>query len=290
VTRQLQNYPNLKLQFPIRLHLICVQDLSELLGCTLVIAAHADDEAVACGGLLQRMRAPVVVICTDGAPRDEYFWRQYGSRSAYAHIRAREASRAAQAVRVREIDLLPSFTSEEIFVDQELFRRIPQAMECVLQVAARVRPDAVLTLAYEGGHPDHDACNFLGRQLASDLRVPVWEAPLYQRAGASMIVQRFISCSGGEVQVDISPEELARKKTMQAAYVSQSDVLKMFDPRQETLRPMAQYDYSRPPHDGPLNYEAWGWPIRGWELCDQFMQYLNGERERLPQVAEQKIA
>lgn len=254
-------------------------DVRELLGRTLVMVAHADDEAVACGALLQRMREPAVVICTDGAPRDAYFWQAYGSRDEYARVRARESRRALQAVGVHEVHLLPEWEADGVLADQELFRRIPLAMRDLRSVAQRIAPEAILTLAYEGGHPDHDVCNFLGRQLAEEIQIPVWEAPVYHRAGSDqMTFQQFLFPTGEEVQLEISGEELARKRTMQAAYVSQRDVLTTFQPDLEMVRPMADYDYVQPPHEGTLNYEAWGWPIRGWQLCDQFQQFLNGEK------------
>ena len=56
--------------------------------------------------LLQKMREAVVVIATDGAPRDEFFWGRYGSREAYAAVRREEARRAAQVAGVRELVLL----------------------------------------------------------------------------------------------------------------------------------------------------------------------------------------
>jgi len=273
-----------------------VPDINEALGRTLVIVAHDDDEAVACGALLQRMRDPVVAICTDGAPRDEYFWKSYGSRAAYARYRADEVRAALHPVGVTHVELLSERDSfrrlsagrggelakrelDDTFVDQELFRHIPQAMERLLEVAHRTLPDCVLTLAYEGGHPDHDTCNFLGRQLADTLRIPVWEAPLYHRFNTEeMTVQRFLQESGQELRLTITDHELVRKAAMFASYASQREVLDLFDPRIEIVRPMRRYDYSRPPHEGTLNYEAWGWPIRGWELCDQFTQYLNAER------------
>jgi LmbE family N-acetylglucosaminyl deacetylase len=281
---------NYKLQIAFVCISFSVPDLSELSGRTLVVVAHPDDEAVACGSMLQRMRNPVVVICTDGAPRDDYFWRSYGSRTAYASFRKKEAERALGAVGVRNLEFLADH-EPETFIDQELFRRIPQAMQHLRRLSERKRPTAVLTLAYEGGHPDHDACNFLGRQLADELNVPAWEAPLYHRLPASRTaVQQFLESTRDTVRVEITRAELHRKRTMFAAYISQADVLETFDPAVEVLRPMANYDYSRPPHQGTLNYEAWGWPIRGWELCDQFTQYLNGEQEVVPGTTYKRTA
>ena len=67
-------------------------DIDVLLARTLVIVAHPDDEAAGCGVLLQRMREPVVLFATDGAPEDPYFWARYGSREAYGEMRREEAA------------------------------------------------------------------------------------------------------------------------------------------------------------------------------------------------------
>lgn len=248
-------------------------ELNELLGRTLVVVAHPDDDAVACGALLQRMREPHVVFCTDGAPRDEYFWRGYATREAYAHVRLQEAARAMQAAGVRDWGSV-ALVERDAFVDQELFRQLTGAMAWLRDFAMRAQPEAILTLAYEGGHPDHDACSFLARQLADEFAVPVWEAPLYHRAKlAKMTVQSFIRTDGTAVRIEITAEELVRKRAMFEAYESQRETLANFDPQVEVVRPMVAYDYSRPPHDGMLNYEAWGWSISGASVCEAFQQY-----------------
>ena len=54
-----------------------VANIAELLGRTLVLVAHPDDETAGCGALLQRMDEPIIVFATDGAPRDKYFWGKY---------------------------------------------------------------------------------------------------------------------------------------------------------------------------------------------------------------------
>src|ERR1051325_10476671 len=128
-----------------------MEQLAPLLGRTLVIVAHADDEAVACGGLLQRMREPVVLICTDGAPRDHYFWDKYGSREAYADVRRSEAKRALAHVGLTRVEFLPPDPNpEQQFVDQDLFLNIRAALARIERLVEAVRPEALLTLAYEG--------------------------------------------------------------------------------------------------------------------------------------------
>jgi LmbE family N-acetylglucosaminyl deacetylase len=251
---------------------------TELTGRVLVLVAHADDECVGYGALLQKMREPVLVIATDGAPRDEYFWRRHGSREAYAAVRREEARRAADVVGVCELVLLAE--EDARLEDQRLFLNLAAAYDLLRKLAERVRPEAIATLAYEGGHPDHDSCSVLGARLGEHLRVPVWEAPLYNRAGGDgrPRVQQFSCESGTEVQVEIAEAELARKRAMCAEYASQGDFLQTFDARREVVRPQARYDYARRPHAGPTNYECWQWWMRAEEVSAKFAEFVESGR------------
>lgn len=246
--------------------------LAPLLGKTLVLIAHPDDEAVGCGALLQRMKEPVVVFATDGAPHDPYFWEKAGSRAAYAELRRQEAQAALSLAGVCHIEFLQS--GDSFFTDQELFRRLGAAVESLSALVRRCRPQALLTLAYEGGHPDHDSCSFLASLLAPSFSLPVWEMPLYfRKADGAALCQQFRSLNGTEVALEPTPQEQKTKHKMLAAYASQGEVLKQFSAASEWFRPQAAYDYSQPPHSGVLNYEAWGWPIKGAEVSAAFTNF-----------------
>jgi N-acetylglucosamine malate deacetylase 2 len=253
--------------------------LTPLLNRTLLLVAHPDDESISCGALLQRMREPIVVYATDGGPHDEFFWRRYGSREKYVEIRRLEAQAACAAVGVPNENVLwlADDTGRQ-FQDQHLFRNLPAAAEALRKLVRTHQPNMILTLAYEGGHPDHDSCNFLGRQIATEFNLPAWEAPLYfRRADDNVLLQEFHSTNGTEIEFIPTAEELRRKRAMCEAYVSQKGVVAIFENNlRETFRPMAQYDYSRPPHEGVLNYEAWQWPIKGQQVADKFQEYLQG--------------
>src|SRR6266568_1251102 len=129
-----------------------------LLGRTLVLVAHPDDEAAGCGVLLQRIHQPIIVFATDGAPRDPFFWKKFGSRDAYGKVRRDESRQALAVLGVTQIEFLRGNDGYGAFADQELFRSLETASEAIRQLIEQYRPDALLTLAYEGGHPDHDAC------------------------------------------------------------------------------------------------------------------------------------
>ncbi len=247
------------------------RDLRPLLGRTMVLVAHPDDECISCGALLQRMREPVAVFATNGAPQDPYFWQQHGSREAYAKLRQEEARRALAHVGVSELTFLAE--RDAVLVDQELFRNLDAAYELLAEIARHKRPEAILTLAYEGGHPDHDSCSFLAAQVGHATGVPVWEAPLYRRKREELSVQEFLEPDGSEVLLYPTEEELARKLAMCREYSSQGDFLKIFGVEREIFRPQKKYDYSRPPHEGELNYERWQWTMTGREVSEGFERF-----------------
>jgi LmbE family N-acetylglucosaminyl deacetylase len=248
-------------------------NLDALLGRTIVLVPHHDDEAISCGILLQRMRSPLVVFATDGAPRDEFFWKRYGSRQAYAELRRDEAAKAMAIAGVKDFEFLPLLRGGAIFVDQELYQVIPQAIEAVSELITRHRADALLTLAYEGGHPDHDASAFIVSMLAREFRVSAWEMPIYSRPNGRPHRQAFLLETGEEIILQPTESEIRKKADMFRCYASQGALRDFFDPRRELFRPQVSYDYSQPPHTGKLNYEAWGWPISGRQLCEAFMTY-----------------
>ena len=249
--------------------------IDELLGRTLVLVAHPDDECIAFGGLLQRMREPTVVFATNGSPVDPYFWKQHGSREAYAALRRREALESMSAVRVKDVIFLADLPGGEALVDQELFRNLVAAFDLLADIVRRRMATALLTLAYEGGHPDHDSCSFLAAQLAKFAALPSWEAPLYHRnADGSGSFQQFITASGEEREVHATQEEEERKRQMCLAYPSQGDFLSRFQLSPEIVRPQIAYDYSRPPHAGKTNYEVWQWSMTAEDVSAAFTDFL----------------
>ncbi len=265
-----------------------------LTGRVLVLVAHADDESVGYGALLQKMREAVVVIATDCAPRDKYFWERFGSRERYALLRRDEARRAMELAKVRELVWLAD--EDGRLEDQRLFLNLTAAYEQLQELVRRVKPEAIATLAYEGGHPDHDSCSVLGWRLGEKFGLPVWEAPLYSRgyeealAGEAISagrrfgtqgrgrVQRFICENDEQVVVEIDAEELEIKRAMCAQYASQGDFLQTFDAGREVVRPQVNYMYEQSPHEGPTNYEQWQWWMSARDVSAKFVEFVEATR------------
>jgi LmbE family N-acetylglucosaminyl deacetylase len=251
-------------------------DLKQLLGRTMVLVAHPDDECVTCGGLLQRMSEAVVVYATDGSPKDPYFWKKHGSREVYSRLRQDEARRALDRVGVREVVFLAD--QEPRLVDQELFQNLGLAFELLLNEVKRRKPEAMLTLAYEGGHPDHDSCSVLAAEIGKMTGTPVWEAPLYRRRRNELSVEEFVEPNGTEIPYVPSAEEIQRKRQMCLEYPSQGDFLQIFGLEREMFRPQKKYDYSGPPHEGKLNYELWEWSMTGPQVSERLVEFQRAKK------------
>lgn len=250
-----------------------LSQLKPLLGRTLVIVAHPDDETISCGGLLQAMREPCVVFATDGAPEDDYFWRKYGTRERYAALREEEARAALSEVGVSEIEFLAN-QSETPLVDQYLYRSLPAAFAALSRIVERRCPECLLTLAYEGGHPDHDSVSFLSAQLGRAFSIPVWEAPLYHRnANGGGVYQQFVEERLEVIAHKVDGEKLAAKLRMLRCYKSQFNALPSFNSELERFRPQWIYDYSQRPHSGKLNYEVWHWRMTPEEVCAALVDF-----------------
>ncbi len=245
-------------------------------GRTLVLVPHPTGET-ACAGLLQRLRDALVVFATDGAPADAAFWRAYGSRQNYAAVRRVEAMGATSLAGAAGFEFLPDYVTHSQLADQQLYRVLPQAFAALRKLIRRYQPERLLVPAYEGGHPDHDACSTLGAMVRRHLGramvrrhlgISVWEMPFYHRSPAgALIFHRFQQRKGSEVMLVLSPHERRNRAVAAASYRSQHDLPRFLTAAVEHYRLQAEYDYSLPPHPGTVNYQAWEWPISPAEVC-----------------------
>src|SRR5205807_2460533 len=215
----------------------------------------------------------IVVFATDGAPHDEYFWGPYGSPEKYSQIRQEEAREALGIIGTE-----PIFLSDKVeggIADQELFNRLNGAVKAFDRVVEQIHPDCLVTLAYEGGHPDHDAACFIASHVGRNRGLPVWESPLYHRnADGAGAVQTFPRLTGREIELQVNGEALEKKLKMFHTYKSQKLVLEQSRPEVEQFRPVADYDFTHRPLPWKLNYELWQWKMTGEEVSAAFASYL----------------
>jgi LmbE family N-acetylglucosaminyl deacetylase len=206
----------------------------------LVFVAHPDDETLACGGLLQRMPASLVVFATDGTPAGFGLERKYGSLKTYTELRFQEASRALRHVPSASAGWLTR-ADGSYFGDMHVFEELPEAAASLRAIAESFSPDAIVSHTYEGGHIDHDACSFLTMHVAEVLSLRRFEFPMYwtdQSGQAVLQVFRDVKpgTAGEVMEWQLREAEIERKKNMMAEYHTQKGTVSTFAPGVERFR------------------------------------------------------
>jgi len=108
----------------------------------------------------------------------------------------------------------------------------------------RLAPNLVLTQAYEGGHPDHDAVAFAVHHAVRGLTKPppVWEMTAYHRANGTTVRGSFLPFDGPPIvraPLDTAARALKRRHARLLSPRS-SDVVAQFPLDEEDFRPAPQ--------------------------------------------------
>ena len=224
----------------------------------LVLVAHPDDEVIAVGGQLRDWRGFHIGFATDGAPADPRFARRAGcqTRGAYRRVRLEESERALATARVP-----PCRVTRLGYEDLELAQTLPAVVRAVERLVDAVRPTAVLTHAYEGGHPDHDALALAVARASLPKGLPRLEFAGYHAGPHGLVTGRFLPEGPRGGARRLTPAEEARKRTLLDCFASQRDTLSSFPRDVERFRRAPDYDFAARPHDGPLWYEQLGWGL-----------------------------
>ena len=197
----------------------------------LFLCPHPDDEVVAAFAAVGRAKAQgskvAVLFLTHGCLDAQTVWPW--SRAGHAAIVARRRAEAEREVRAA--------------------------------IAAHAI-DQVWTPAYEGGNPDHDGANAIASRLAAE-GMNVLEFAEYSLAGGKARSHRFPLLNGAEEVLPLTAAERTAKRHALALYASEKANLDYVGTEREVLRPLAAYDYARPPHEGKLFYARFQWvPFR----------------------------
>lgn len=103
--------------------------------------------------------------------------------------------------------------------DQHVVDEIPDLMPKFGEIGQRLRPDRVVCGAFEQGHIDHDATNFLVNQSMNSY--PILEFPLYHPYSRRLqTINRFASSEGQEI-LSLSKTQQLQKVQIGKCYPSQ---------------------------------------------------------------------
>jgi N-acetylglucosamine malate deacetylase 2 len=234
-----------------------------------IVVAHPDDETYGCGAALARLQGVTLVHVTDGAPRDGVDARANGFSSwqAYAEARRNELDAAIALSGVRS-----AFRMSLGLPDQEAYLHLAKITQSLASLFDERGISIVLTHAFEGGHPDHDAVAFAVAQTARD--TDIVEMPYYRLGSSGPLSQCFFEVDGaGEAhRTALTEDERKRKKLMIAAFKTQVAPLSKVSTEFETFRLAPQYDFSSEPNDGRIYYkEIFRWDLSASLLRDYFV-------------------
>jgi LmbE family N-acetylglucosaminyl deacetylase len=231
----------------------------------LVVVAHPDDETLGAANWLRRHGDldRHILHVTDGGPRDMHGAHGFATRESYAAARRTELLEA-----MRRLEIPESSCHQCPYPDKESYLHLPALVLHVASWIERLQPSVVLTHAYEGGHPDHDAAAFavaMVRRRRGGFRH--LEFPLYHAGpDGEMITGTFLDTSQGrEEESALSRQEREWKADLLACFRTQSDMLSRFTLAHEPMRDSLEYDFTRSPHVGLPLYERLGWGVTGAE-------------------------
>ena len=220
-----------------------------------LVVAHPDDEILAAGASLHLMMNLMLVHVTDGAPRglNDAARAGFDSPEAYAAARQAELSNALLLARCR------AERAGLGIPDQDASKNMPAIARSLAGLFHEHGTQVVITHAYEGGHPDHDAT-----ALAVHAAAPggvIEFAGYHAGEDGSFVAGEFLP-GPPAVDVMLNEEEQALKRALFDCFPTQARILSEFGTTTERFRP-ARPDFREPPHPGTLNYEQWGWGMTG---------------------------
>jgi LmbE family N-acetylglucosaminyl deacetylase len=186
----------------------------------------------------------------------------FATREDYAAARRRELDAALTAGGIAVAHRLALGAA-----DQEASLQLAPLARRLADLLAEIRPALVLTHAYEGGHPDHDAAAFIVHAacgLMKSAAPPIIEMASYHAQDGGFLAGEFLP--DGEVAptiLTLDERECALKRRLFECFATQRAVLAAFPIGVERFRPAPACRFDRPPHPGALYYEGFPWGVTG---------------------------
>lgn len=220
--------------------------------------AHPDDDVGIAGTMRMLVRKGANVHCV-WATSGDYFGQ---GKKREAEIR--------HAMEILGLD--QSHVHLLHFSDLSLVAKLSEATAAMTELIRTLKPDVVVSIAFEGGHPDHDSVNFLAVEGATraGLKPDLFEYPLYNSSGFFYTfgwrINAFPDSTIPVLYSKLDKDAADRKhRMMMEAYSSQWMYMVparlatpkhfLFTKGEPYRRIPKDRDHTIPPHSGTIGYE-----------------------------------
>jgi LmbE family N-acetylglucosaminyl deacetylase len=245
----------------------------------LILAPHPDDEVVgfaASIGRAKSMGAEInVLFLTTGCVDKNVLWPwDRRKHERFVSRRHAEAEKAAESLGIN----ISGFSDRPA---RNLWKNLNAVYGEAKTAAEKSGAEQIWVPAYEGGNADHDGLNAVGKKLSG--KYDVVEFAEYNFFGGKAKPQEFPHPNKTERIIALSDEERLKKRGLLDIYASEKQNLGYVGLKWENFRPIADYDYSHPPHKGKLWYARFQWvPFRHprvdftnpQEVCDAVSRFI----------------
>jgi LmbE family N-acetylglucosaminyl deacetylase len=228
---------------------------------SIVVAAHPEDETIGLGATMASSEKLTVLYLTTVCPGD-HVWRAPLIAPAdelcsdpHEELRCAMKLAGVDPQRVRSLRIGEAAATETLV----------SLTRSMIDEIQRIAPPVVITHAYEGGHPDHDAVAFIVHAAAAMLeregnRVPVVaEMTSWHARDGELVTYEFLPSRMPVYTRVLTASEKELKRAMIECYVTRREVLAAFPLQVERVRLAPAYAFTEAPHTGTLWYELRGW-------------------------------
>ncbi len=205
----------------------------------VVVVAHPDDEVLGLGASLARLEHLKLIHATDGAA---------GGAGEPAEVAGGRFAELGSALSI--LGCRPDCSVRLDHPDGRLAAHMRTVSDRLSQELAGA--EVVITHAFEGGHPDHDACAIAVQLacsaiLASGGRPPVrLEFAIYALIDGAVELNRFAAGRAPHTTIVLSARQRELKAAALKAFHSQEHVVSRFPLESEVMRAAPDHDPAAP--------------------------------------------
>src|SRR5581483_5234458 len=220
----------------------------------LCVFAHQDDEYGVAARISRERREGRRVLCV---------FLTNGAASVPAAVRDAESRSVLLNLGVDEHDI-HFVGSEHCVPDGSLVDHLEAALTMLNHSLQQIEIGEVLTLAWEGGHQDHDAAHLVAVAFAQQRGIPCREYPLYRGNRYGQLFRVLSPIRDGGAKTRLRFREALQASMLAWRYRSQrrtwlglfgESFLKLVVLRREVLHDVDPARLLDPPHARPLFYE-----------------------------------